>query len=80
MRPGSDILLQPGNHLNHMTCVSGTNSAACWTPRNESALQSRCSNGLISEAIIVNTSQEEFAAQWRGGWRRTRSGCIMAHL
>lgn len=52
----------------HMTCVSGMvsnkgcimNSQACWTPHNENALQSCqacCFNGLISEAIIVNTSQ-----------------------
>lgn len=52
----------------HMTCVSGMvsnkgcimNSLAWWTPHNENALQSCqacCFNGLISEAIIVNTSQ-----------------------
>lgn len=54
----------------HMTCVSGTvssegcimNSAGLWTPHNEDALHlwscHACSfNGLISEAIIVNTSR-----------------------
>lgn len=53
----------------HMTHVSGMvsnkgcimNSLAWWTPHNENTLQSCqacCFNGLISEAIIVNTSQQ----------------------
>lgn len=52
----------------HMTCVSGMvsnkgcimNSPALWTPHSDNALQpcqARRFNGLISETIIVNTSQ-----------------------
>lgn len=64
----------------HMTCVSGLvsykgcvmNSLAWWIPHNENALQScqaRCFNGLISEAIIVNTSQwRRLEAQWEEAW------------
>lgn len=65
-----------------MTCVSGMvsnkgcimNSPAWWTSHNENALQSCqacCFNGLISEAIIVSTSQrwcgvESTVEKWFG--------------
>lgn len=85
MRPGPTVYssLETISPLMHMTGVSGTasnkgcimNSQAQWTAHDESALQScqaRCFNGLISEAIIVNTSQ------WRRLEQREEalSGCL----
>lgn len=82
---------KPSAPIMHMTCICGTarnkrctiNSGTRWTPHNENALQrcrARCFNGLVSAAIIVNTSQQRCSEQWRSGSEHIRSGRTLAHL